>query len=158
MDSQSADDTTQDVTPIVNGEVTEATEVNQGTILVDMEGMIKNYIAANDRLQQEAKKLKEMLDDIFNNDPVFAEHDKVAKDAAQLKAKTRAEILKRPQAKELNEKIKEMKNEIKENQGALSDYLQEYQRLSGVNEIEADDGTIYEIKGTMKPVKKGFVQ
>ena len=155
MDPQGDD--TQD-NPIVDGEVAEATEVNQGTILVDMEGMIKNYIAANDRIQQEAKKLKEMLDDIFNNDPVFAEHDKKAKDATQLKAKTRAEILKRPQAKELDEKIKEMRTEIKENQGALSDYLQEYQRLSGVNEIEADDGTIYEIKGTMKPVKKGFVQ
>src|SRR5581483_7827033 len=122
-----------------------STTPNQGTVLVEMEGMIKNYLASIDKLAEEAKKLKDMLDDIFANDPTYQSHNEAAKQASKVKAQTRTEILKRPQAKDLNDKVKTLKSEIKEQQGALSDYLQEYQRMSGVNEIEDDNGEVREI-------------
>jgi hypothetical protein len=74
----------------------------------------------------------------------------------KFKSKTKSEILKRPQAKELDDRIKTMKSEIKEQQGALSDYLQEYQRMSGVNEIEGEDGEMREIVYVAKLVRKAF--
>lgn len=125
-----------------------------GEVLINMEGMIKNYIASIDKLSDEAKKLKEMLDDIFANDPVYQEHLEKAKEATKLKTATKLQILKQPQAADLNEKIKSLKSQIKESQESLSDYLQEYQRMSGVNEIEGEDGEVREIIYTAKLVKK----
>ena len=114
--------------------------VNGGEILINMGAMIKNHITSIDKLSDEAKKFKEMLDDIFANNPVYVEHDKAAKEAAKLKTATKAEILKQPQAADLNNKVRNLRSEIKELKGALSDYLQEYARLSGVNEIEDENG------------------
>src|SRR5438552_1429491 len=93
---------------VVDGEVVEneLEEVNADQILINMEGLIKNHISSIDRLGVEMKKLKEMLDDIFNNDPTFKEHEKLAKDAIKVKQNTKKEILKRPQAAELDSKIK----------------------------------------------------
>ena len=135
---------------------TDASTQNSGQILINMEAMIKNYIADIDRVNTEAKKLKEMLDDIFANDPTYQQHAEAAKEASKKKAQTRAEILKRPQAKELDDRIRTLKSEVKENQGALSDYLQEYARMAGVNEIEGEDGEVREIVYTAKLVKKSF--
>lgn len=116
-----------------------------GEILINMEGMIKNHLSSIDKLSQELKKYRDMLNDIFANDPTYKEHSEKAKEASKVKQGTKAEILKRPQAKELSEKVREIRLEIKELELALSDYLQEYQRMSGVNEIEDEDGEIREI-------------
>jgi hypothetical protein len=150
------DQTPQDVTDaiIIDAETDEPeneqaltnptdSSANQGSILID-------------KLQTEAKKQKEMLDDIFANDPTYQSHAEAAKQATKVKQATKAEILKRPQAKELNDRIKTMKSELKEQQGALSDYLQEYQRMSGVNEIEGEDGEVREIVYVAKLVRKSF--
>lgn len=152
LDSQTGGPITSDL----SGHSDSSGSPNQGTVLVEMEGMIKNYIASIDKLQAEVKKQKEMLDDIFNNDPTYQQQAEAAKQAGKIKAQTRAEILKRVQAKELNERIKSMRSEAKEQQGALSDYLQEYQRISGVNEIEGEDGEIREIVYVAKLIKKSF--
>lgn len=126
-------------------------------ILLNMESLIKGHIATIDKLSTESKKLKEMLDDIFGNDPTFQEHDKAVKEAAKVKQNTKAQILKQPQAADLDKKVKELKGELKENQASLSDYLQEYARMSGVNEIEGDDGEVREIVYTAKLIKKSSI-
>ncbi len=123
-------------------------------ILINMESLIKGHIATIDKLSDEARKHKEMLDDIFNNDPTFQEHDKAAKEAAKVKQNTKAQILKQPQAADLDKKVKELKADLKENEASLSDYLQEYARMSGVNEIEGDDGEVREIIYSAKLIKK----
>lgn len=126
-------------------------------ILINMESLIKGHIATIDKLTEEARKHKEMLDDIFSNDPTYQEHDKAAKEAAKVKQGTKQQILKQPQAAELDKKIKELKSELKENQGSLSDYLQEYARMAGVNEIEGDDGEVREIVYNARLIKKSSV-
>ncbi len=146
--------------------VEEAVEVTQvalepGTknseILLNMESLIKGHISTIDTLTTEAKKIKDMLDDIFNNDPTYQEHEKASKEAARVKQGTKAQILKQPQAADLDKKFKDLKSELKENQGSLSDYLQEYARMSGVNEIEGDDGEVREIVYHAKLIKKSSV-
>lgn len=146
------EDTTQPL------EGTEVTQVNSGDIMINLESMIKTTMGAIDRQSAEAKKLKEMFDDILNNDPAYAEASEKAKEAGKVKQTARAGVLKQPQAKDLDDKIRTLKSEMKENQSALSDYLQEYQRMSGVNEIEGEDGDLREIVYTAKLIKKGFRQ
>lgn len=133
-------------------------EETGGEILVNMEGMIKNHISAIDKLQEEVKKHKEMLDDIFENNPTYKEHSDKSKEASKVLGTTKAQILKQPQAAELSEKVKTLKSELKENQDSLSDYLQEYARLSGVNEIEGEDGEVREIVYSAKLIKKGSLR
>lgn len=138
---------------IVEGEVAESSS----DILINMESMIKTHMSSLDKLQEEMKKHKEMLDDIFKNDPTYQEHSEKAKEAAKIKQNTKAQILKQPQAAELNEKVKSFKSQIKETQDALSDYLQEYARMAGVNEIEGEDGEVREIVYTAKLIKKSSI-
>jgi phenylalanyl-tRNA synthetase alpha subunit len=143
-----AEDTTQ--TPVVTSpDITE----NQGQLMVDMENLIRNHITGIDTLQTEAKKYKEMLDDILAANEPYQELLKKANEASKDKNKQRAEVLKQPHAKELSDKIKELRGEAKEKQEALSDYLQEYQRISGVDEIEGEDGELRKIIYSARLIK-----
>lgn len=142
---------------VVDGEIVEETAPagsDQATVLLSLETLIKNNIASIDKLRDELRKHKQMLEDSFMNDAVYQEHLKLAKEAAKVKSATRAQILKQPQNIQLSNKIKNMSTEVKDKQFALSDYLLEYQRMTGVNEIEGDDGEVREIVNTAKVVKK----
>lgn len=130
------------------------TDSNAATVLLDLESLIKQHIASIERTKQEFKKQKEMFNDIFANDATYKEHENKVKEANKVKLATRSELMKQPGARALSEKVKEMAVEIKEFDTALSDYLREYQRLSGSNEIEGDDGEIHEIIYLAKLVKK----
>lgn len=154
MDDNSTDEVIE--AEIVTTEEPVATQIDGGSVLINMESMIKTHMAALDKLTQEIKEHKGILDDIFLNDPTFQEHSEKAKEASKVKQGTRAEILKRPQAADLNNKIKALKSQLSETQDALSDYLQEYARLSGTNEIEGDDGEVREIVYSAKLVRKSF--
>ena len=131
---------------------------NQGQLMVDMENLIKNHISGIDTLQTEAKKFKEMLDDILAANEPYQELTKKANEATKAKNTQKQEVLKQPHAKELNDKIKELKGEVKEKQEALSDYLQEYQRISGVDEIEGDDGELRKIVYSARLIKQAQFQ
>lgn len=129
-------------------------EESRADIVLNMESMIKSHIASIDRLKEEAEKHQGLLDGIFDNDPTYQKHCELAKEASRVKSATKQQILKQPQAAEAFEKVKNLKNELKDLTGALSDYLREYQRMSGLSEIEGDDGEIREIVYTAKLVKK----
>lgn len=124
------------------------------SVVMNLESMIKTNIAQTGKLREEMGKLKEMLADIFANDPLYQEHEKIAKDAAKQKQNTKKQVLKQPQAADLDTKIKTMSSEIKENNQALSEYLQEFARISGITEIEGEDGEIRQIVYDAKLVKK----
>jgi len=146
-----------DVTPIQDAQIVAAvskTENNDATVLLDLENLIKSHVSGIDKRKEELKKIKEMLNEIFVNDPTYQEHEKQAKEANKIKGATKAQLMKQPNAKELGDKIKTTTSEIKETDGALSDYLREYQRMSGSNEIEGDDGQVREIIYVAKLVKK----
>ncbi len=144
---------------IVEGEIVESkksasSDSDQATILLSLESLIKSHIASIDRNKIELKKQKEMLEDSYNNDPVYQEHAKAAKEAAKVKSQTRLQITKQSANVQLNNKIRSLSSEVKEKQSALSDYLLEYQRMTGVNEIEGEDGEVREIVNVAKLIKK----
>lgn len=129
-------------------------EETAAELLANLESTIKEHIVTINKSKSELKKLKEMLSDMFVNDPTYQEHDKLAKEAAKVRSKTKSELLKQPAAADLNSKIKELSSELKDAQNALSDYLREYQRLSGSNEIEDEEGQVLEIVYVAKLVKR----
>lgn len=130
------------------------TQNNDAVLLVRIEEMIKTHLSQINNLTEEASKIKEMLDDILVNNETYQEHDKQAKEAARIRSNTKKEIMKRPEAADLANKLKSLQSEQKELRVGLSDYLREYQRLSGSNEIEGEDGQIQQIVFVAKLVKK----
>lgn len=127
---------------------------NDGSLLIRIEEMIRTHLTQIDNLAEQISKHKEMVDDIFKNDSTYQEHDKIAKEAGRIRSKTKSEIMKKPQVADLSNKLKSLKSEKVELEEGLSDYLREFQRLSGLNEIEGDDGQMREIIMTPRLVKK----
>jgi hypothetical protein len=127
---------------------------NAAQVLLDLESLIKTHISNLDKGKAELKKQREMLSSILENDETYRLHNDEAKKAAKTKAQTKYQLMQLPQNKQLSEKVKSIAAEIKEQDGALSDYLREYQRMSGATEIETDDGQIREIVYVAKLVKK----
>lgn len=137
---------------IQDGEIV-ATE-DQSAVLTSLDQMIKAHVSSIDKLKTEVKKLREMIQDGFANDAVYKEHDDAAKAAAKVRQATKAQIMKQPAVLTLVQKMKTLNSELKEKQYSLSDYLLEYQRLSGANQIETDDGQVLEIVNSAKIVRK----
>lgn len=131
-----------------------APDANAATVVLELEQTIKNHIADIDRRKAELKKQREMMESALMNDETFRLHTEEAKKAAAVKGKTKLQILQLPENRQLSEKVKELATEIKELNTALSDYLREYQRMSGSSEIETDDGEVREIIYIAKLVKK----
>lgn len=134
--------------------VTSDTSSPDAAMVLELESMIKQGIATTDRNKSELKKLKEMLESALLNDETYRTAAEKAKEAAKEKGKAKLTILNVPANKQLAEKIKDLSSENKELQQAQSEYLREYARLSGTNEIEGDDGEVREIVYVAKLVKK----
>ncbi|MBP9814521.1 hypothetical protein KBC80_05025 [Candidatus Woesebacteria bacterium] len=145
------------VEPVENEPVTspDATSNSQDvTMILELETMIKNSMATTDRNKDELKKLKEMLESALGNDDTYKEASEKAKEAAKVKGKAKLNVLANPATRSINEKIKDLTQEIKELNTGLSEYLREYQRLSGASEIEGEDGDVREIIYIAKLIKK----
>ena len=127
---------------------------NAAQVLLDLESLIKTHIANIDKGKAELKKQREMLSSVLENDETYRLHNEESKKAAKTKAQTKYQLMQQPQNKQLADTIKSIAAEMKEQDGALSDYLREYQRMSGATEIETDDGVIREIVYVAKLVKK----
>lgn len=132
----------------------EKTSGNDAILLSKIEEMIKTHTSQIDELQEEITKHRDMVNDIFAQDETYQEHDKLAKEAARIRSNTKKEIMKRPDVADLANKLKSLKSEQSELKTGLSDYLREYQRLSGSNQIEGEDGEVREIVFTAKLVKR----
>lgn len=127
---------------------------NGATVLLELEQTIKNHIADIDRRKAELKKQREMMESALLNDETYRLHTEEAKKAAKVKGQTKFQILQLPENKQLAQKVKDLSSEVRELTSALSDYLREYQRMSGSSEIETEDGEVREIVYVAKLVKK----
>ncbi len=140
------------VTVTTDDAVTESTD--QSTVYLSLENLIKSNLTTIDTLQKQYKEQKEMVDNVLENDQTYRQHLETAKEANNVKSATKQQIMKRPDVIRIAEKMKALKEEMKETQATLSDLLQEFQRVSGSNVIEREDGQILEIVSTSKLVRK----
>lgn len=127
---------------------------NGATVVLELEATIKNHITLIDKNKAELKKQREMLASALLNDETYRLHTEEAKKSAKTKALTKYQIVQLPANKVLADKVKELTAQIRELNNALSDYLREYMRMSGTNEIETDEGEVREIIYVAKLVKK----
>ncbi len=142
---------------IIEGEIVPATPSASAnpTAVVDLTGLINSHLTTIENLKIELNKLKEMLDDIFTNDSTYQEHDKAVREASKVRANTKKQILKMPQAADLSGKIQDLRGHVKDLNEELSGYLQDYARESGTTSFETPDGTVRQIIYTAKLVKIG---
>jgi len=129
-------------------------ESNEAQVMLDLESLIKSHITDIDKCKKDLRTQKEMLSSVLLNDSTYKEHENIAKAAIKTKNATKKELMKQPANQQVSAKIMELSAELKEKTDALSDYLREYQRMSGATEIETDDGEVREIVNYPKLIKK----
>ncbi len=115
------------------------------TSLFAIENLIKTHISHIDTVKIELAKQAEMFNDVLNNDPKYKEAAEAGKEVAKKKAEAKQDILKSPSNASLNQKIKDMRQELKELKNALSNYLQQYQKIADTDQIESEDGEVRQI-------------
>lgn len=125
-----------------------------GEVLTNLETLIKTSISGIDRRKKEIKELQEMTTSFLSQDETYQVQEKTAKEAARIKNATKSQLLKQPSVAQTIVKAKELKAELKETQNGLFEYLREYQRMSGSNEIEDEQGEVREIVYVAKLVKR----
>lgn len=131
----------------------------QANSLLTVTQLIQNYLAQIDRDKKELTSHREMLEDAFMNDATYKEQADKVKEAAKIRNATKKQIMNRPELKELSEKVREVRDSIKEAQMQLSEYLQEFTRISGSRTLEGPNGEIQEIiyvAKLIKPNKKKY--
>lgn len=148
-------DTTKDT--VVDAIEVSATTVNgaQATnTILELESMIKNTISTVDRNKEELKKYKEMIESALTNDERYRDADLKVKELVKEKSKAKVNVMQNQATRNIAEKAKELSVEIKEANLGLSEYLREFQRMTGQSEIEGEDGEVREIIYTAKLIKK----
>ncbi len=123
-------------------------------MLLSLESMIKQHVSGIESGKEQLKKFREMMASVLANDSTYQEQEKAAKEAARVKTATKTQLMKQQAVAATVSKAKELSEQIKEMEDGLSDYLREYQRLSGSNEIETDDGNVREIIYIAKLIKR----
>lgn len=126
---------------------------NQSQNIINIESLINTANSRLNDLTYESKEYKAMLDEILESDSEFKEVDKEAKKQTKLRTLARQKALNTPGAKTNIDKLKETQAQLREVKIALSDYLAQYVKISGSNQIEGPDGVVRQIIYTAKLVK-----
>ncbi len=132
---------------------TDKAQFNQASALMSLEELIKNHITTIDKLRDELKQHKEMFEDTFNNDPTYREHVEKVKEANKAKGSVRQQLSKQPSVAQLDQKVKDLRFDIGEQNKTLSDLLQDYKEQTGASQLEVN-GKTYAIISTSKLVTK----
>ena len=139
---------------VVEGEIEEtSTASNDGaTITLSLENLIRGHLGTLEKLRVQIAEHSDTLNNILENDSTYKEHSEEAKKVTKIKTGTKAEIMKRPDVMQVAGKMKAAREEMKEQQMTLSELLAEYQRTTGLDSIEMEDGKIKKIVMTAKLV------
>lgn len=122
--------------------------------LTTIESAISQRVQKLSELKTELKLQNEMLNSYLENDETYREVSEIAKKASQKKSAVKRELLSKSEAGDLPNKVRELRDEVKEVNDALSYYLREYQRITGTSEIEGEDGEMRQIVYTARLVKR----
>lgn len=148
-----------DDTPVVEGEVVKDTptptptsqpgsfDINAYNATLEI---VRRRLSIIEKSKEELKKLKDMYNDAFLNNELFVKADKIVKEATQKRKEIAAQLAKQPAVAEVAGKLKDIKEQVKSEEVALTDDLMEYYKTAGVMEIEDADGNVREFEITIK--------
>jgi predicted Zn-dependent protease len=151
MVDKKLDDNKEEIT---DAEIVSDTAVTPVDDLKNIENLINANIQKIDKFHEDITPVAEMIESLLDADLQYAELDQKAKEAAKERSIKKKELTNTSNGKELNEKLRSLRSELKEAREALSTYLQEYQKKTGFNEYESPDGELRQIVFTVKLVKK----
>lgn len=154
--SKQTDDTQiVDVTPIEES-ADETPQVVSDTVQTELsiENLIKSFISRIARLKEDIKPANEMVNDLLRNNEEYMAASDEAKEASRKKSQVKKQVLSTPEGRTASEKLESLRADLKEAQQSLSEYLGEYQKLTGSNEIEGEDGELRRIVYIAKLVRK----
>ncbi len=134
--------------------VDESLQTSDAIVITNLQNLINETLNRIDTIGEEVKPLDEMINSVLENDEVYKKHVEAAKEAGKVKNATKAEIMKRPDVSNIFAKVKDKKSDLKESKESLSEYLQEYARLTGQRQFETAEGTVQEIVYSAKLVKR----
>lgn len=147
-------DEIQDAELVENDVQTEGNETADAIVITNLQNLINETLNKITTIGEEVKPLDEMISSVLENDEVFRNHAEAAKEAGKVKNATKAEIVKRPDVSNIFAKVKDKKSDLKEAKEALSEYLQEYSRLTGQRQFETPEGVVQEIVYSAKLVRR----
>jgi len=124
---------------------------------VELTTIIKRYLADIDKLKSDLKLTRQIFDDAFKNDVNYAKEEEKVKAASRERNAVKQSITKKPEVETVTAKIRQIREEIKAAQEALSGYLYEYQRVSGATTIEDNEGEVLQIIPTYRLKKKSKI-
>lgn len=119
-----------------------------------LENLIQGHLSDLQTHQKSLKEQSAMLRDAFENDASYAEVSQKAREIQKQKKAIKDKIMEEPAVSAQNDKVIELKSQVKETQQALSDYLTQYFEESGLRQITGTDGETHEIVTMVKLVKK----
>lgn len=153
MDDNNLIKSTDNDAEAVDGEVVETlpsdsaqARDNAATVSLSLENLIRGHISTIGKLKNDTAELNDTINNILLNDSTYREHEDAAKKAIKVKTGTKAEIMKRPEVLQVSNKMKAAREELKEQQATLSDLLTEYQRTTGLDSIELENGQVKKIR------------
>lgn len=153
-DRTQLDESDQEVIDVVPVDETSEQVPDAVKTQLSVEALIKSFISRIARIKEDLKPVNEMLSDLLNNNEAYQLAANEAKEASKKKSIVKKEVLSTPEGKMANNKVNDLKSELKEAREALSSYLTDYSRLTGSNEIEGEDGELRKIVYVAKLVKK----
>ena len=132
----------------------ESTGENAAVSQINLESLINRYIKDIDGTREKLKMQKTMLEDAFNNDAGYAEASQKVKEVTKVRNGIKQKIQKQPGVANVINEINALKEEIKDQQDGLSQYLQQYQLQSGNNSFTGEGGEVLEIVTSRRLVRK----
>jgi len=123
--------------------------------IVELTTLINRYESDMKKMRDNLKIQSGMLRDAVEGDAAYHELDVQSKDLNKKKSEIKQKVMKTPAMEAVVAKIDEFKSELNDAKEMLSGYLEEYQRVSGTNIIEGENGEIKEIIPMYKLVKRG---
>lgn len=127
---------------------------NPSESLLNLESAINRTVNDVEKLKTEIKDQKDMYDSAFEQDATYESQLKKEEEVKKAGAVLKQQLSKSPAIAASFEKLKELKDDMKDLQKELSDLLKRYQKTSGTNIITREDGEIYEIVTNLKLIKK----
>lgn len=121
---------------------------------LELESLIQRYLDDSEKLKSQLKSQKEMYNASFENDAEFSQETEVANNAKKKVAGIKQRITQQPAVQSANERMEELKSEIKDVNEAISGLAEQYQTVAGTNQIVQDDGQILEIVRNFKVIRK----
>ncbi len=103
------------------------------------------HIEKIEKLKAKRKNNREMIESLLTNIAVYRDAKKVSDSKTHALKVEKMKVMATPEGRQLEEKRDAIKEELKEAESALSDYLGELNRMTGETEIEDNSGKKWSI-------------